>query len=280
MRLICPKCDAQYNVADDAIPKGGRDVQCSTCGHTWFQTEMSRVLSRPVSRVLSRPIPTAVKSESRDPKTAPSRDVGAYDVPHQHNAAGQHPLHQPKHRPVDASIANILREEAAREHKVSTPEKDKGTNTTPKAPKEPEASADLDETRQRIAKMTGEEGGTRSGEQPPGTNATNPRAVPSMGEINAVLRTREHNNSNDELTEAERLEAIRRQGFRRGFFLVTALFVVIVTPYVMADQIIKNLPQSSETMTQYVAVIDELRASMNVTITGIVDSLRALTGQG
>ena len=37
MRLICPKCDAQYNVADDAIPKGGRDVQCSTCGHTWFQ---------------------------------------------------------------------------------------------------------------------------------------------------------------------------------------------------------------------------------------------------
>ena len=37
MRLICPNCDAQYEVDDDAIPDGGRDVQCSNCGHAWFQ---------------------------------------------------------------------------------------------------------------------------------------------------------------------------------------------------------------------------------------------------
>lgn len=37
MRLICPNCDAHYEVPDDVIPPEGRDVQCSSCGNTWFQ---------------------------------------------------------------------------------------------------------------------------------------------------------------------------------------------------------------------------------------------------
>lgn len=37
MRLICPNCGAQYEVDPQVIPDGGRDVQCSNCGHTWFQ---------------------------------------------------------------------------------------------------------------------------------------------------------------------------------------------------------------------------------------------------
>lgn len=37
MRLICPNCEAQYEVPDGAIPEDGRDVQCSNCAHTWFQ---------------------------------------------------------------------------------------------------------------------------------------------------------------------------------------------------------------------------------------------------
>ncbi|UOA32636.1 hypothetical protein DSM110093_02438 [Sulfitobacter sp. DSM 110093] len=37
MRLICPNCDAQYEVPDEVMPLAGRDVQCSNCGQTWFQ---------------------------------------------------------------------------------------------------------------------------------------------------------------------------------------------------------------------------------------------------
>jgi predicted Zn finger-like uncharacterized protein len=37
MRLVCPNCDAEYEVDDAAIPPTGRDVQCSNCGHAWFQ---------------------------------------------------------------------------------------------------------------------------------------------------------------------------------------------------------------------------------------------------
>lgn len=37
MRLVCPNCGAQYEVDDRVIPDSGRDVQCSSCGHGWYQ---------------------------------------------------------------------------------------------------------------------------------------------------------------------------------------------------------------------------------------------------
>lgn len=37
MRLICPNCSAQYEIDATLIPDEGRDVQCSNCGHTWFE---------------------------------------------------------------------------------------------------------------------------------------------------------------------------------------------------------------------------------------------------
>lgn len=37
MRLVCPNCVAQYEVADGTIPDSGRDVQCANCNHVWFQ---------------------------------------------------------------------------------------------------------------------------------------------------------------------------------------------------------------------------------------------------
>ncbi|MEM9584515.1 MAG: zinc-ribbon domain-containing protein [Pseudomonadota bacterium] len=37
MRLVCPNCDAEYEVDDTLIPPEGRDVQCSNCSVTWFQ---------------------------------------------------------------------------------------------------------------------------------------------------------------------------------------------------------------------------------------------------
>ena len=45
MILLCPNCGAQYEVPEDHIPKKyGRDVQCSACNHTWFQTHPAQDL--------------------------------------------------------------------------------------------------------------------------------------------------------------------------------------------------------------------------------------------
>lgn len=37
MILTCPSCGTQYEVRDGAIPEGGRQVRCATCGHSWHQ---------------------------------------------------------------------------------------------------------------------------------------------------------------------------------------------------------------------------------------------------
>ena len=46
MRLLCPKCEADYEVSDDIIPSEGRDVQCSSCDETWFVKSRTALLER------------------------------------------------------------------------------------------------------------------------------------------------------------------------------------------------------------------------------------------
>jgi predicted Zn finger-like uncharacterized protein len=52
MRLICSKCAARYEVPEKNVPSSGREVQCSACGHAWFQTHPSpRNLQDPVKEL-------------------------------------------------------------------------------------------------------------------------------------------------------------------------------------------------------------------------------------
>ena len=64
MRLVCPNCEAKYEVPDDAIPDSGRDVQCASCGHAWFQTR-SRAVSAitPLTETVEAPAPVAAPPE-------------------------------------------------------------------------------------------------------------------------------------------------------------------------------------------------------------------------
>lgn len=76
MRLICPNCGAQYEVPRDAIPDAGRDVQCSNCGHAWFETPGA---SEALEDGQVAPAPQAMRSDVQvnDGQTArsePERD--------------------------------------------------------------------------------------------------------------------------------------------------------------------------------------------------------------
>ena len=37
MIISCPNCNKKFQVPDNAIPKAGRTVQCSSCSHEWMQ---------------------------------------------------------------------------------------------------------------------------------------------------------------------------------------------------------------------------------------------------
>ena len=50
MRIVCPNCASQYEVAPDAIPEAGRDVQCAKCAEIWFQNPpMQLTLEEPTA---------------------------------------------------------------------------------------------------------------------------------------------------------------------------------------------------------------------------------------
>ena len=72
MRLVCPNCDAKYEVPEDAIPETGRDVQCANCGHAWFQmrprTAETAPAAAPVVSPVVAPVPAAVASPEPEPE--------------------------------------------------------------------------------------------------------------------------------------------------------------------------------------------------------------------
>ncbi|AGT07631.1 zinc-ribbon domain-containing protein [Paracoccus aminophilus] len=73
MRLICPNCDAQYEIDSTLVPPKGRDVECSSCGQVWFQPG-ERSAPAAVAPVLSRPLSDSVLSILREEA---ARELGA-----------------------------------------------------------------------------------------------------------------------------------------------------------------------------------------------------------
>lgn len=74
MRLQCPNCDAEYEVVASAIPFDGRDVQCSNCGHGWFQAHPDFEVDYEIESVLYDPPPPLAQG-SEAPLPIPRREL-------------------------------------------------------------------------------------------------------------------------------------------------------------------------------------------------------------
>ena len=81
MIIICKSCNKNFNVTQNAIPKEGRLVQCSSCGNKWVQfPEVSKkvdtkksikpvsVKKTPKKRTVKRSGPTIYSSEYLEKK--------------------------------------------------------------------------------------------------------------------------------------------------------------------------------------------------------------------
>ncbi|MEO1637997.1 MAG: zinc-ribbon domain-containing protein [Pseudomonadota bacterium] len=255
MRLICPNCKSEYEVGDDAIPPGGREVQCSNCAQTWYQTD------KPVAA--PAPAEEAAAGTEADTEDAASDEI---------------PPAAPVRKPLDAAVAEILREEAARGDNLP-----RGGNAVPPptqpAPK-PAEVIDAGKTRERIAQMTIDEGGVTSAQAATGGGAAaaaagaNLRTIPDIQEINAALRARAQASDTSGLTEEEKEQAAERRGFRGGFFGVLILLALAIAPYFLADQITENLPQTADMMATYMETVDGLRDWL----TAQVETVRGMIG--
>ncbi|WP_103332192.1 zinc-ribbon domain-containing protein [Pseudotabrizicola formosa] len=266
MRLICPNCDAQYEVDDSAIPDTGRDVQCSNCGHAWFQTPESS--EDDLTDALYRePEPEAVPDAPAAVAQTDAPDDDAEDED------GMDPLPPPRagaapvRRVLDADVLAILREEAELELAARKAEAvgievqgDLGL-PPPVSPVVGSAAAAAaataaarTETDRRIATMKGEA-------VPQPRAAARRDLLPDIEEINSSLRPNDASGSRD---QGQHLAgASSGSGFRSGFALALLLAVVIVALYVMAPQISAQIPGAADAMTSYVAMIDSLRLSID-----------------
>ena len=95
-RLICPNCGAQYEVPTEVIPTEGRDVQCSACSNTWFQTHPDHDAA----------LADEVDAPSVEPVAPPEPEPIAEPVQE------QHPRPQATRRELDPDVSDVLREEA------------------------------------------------------------------------------------------------------------------------------------------------------------------------
>lgn len=71
MRIVCPNCASQYEVAQDAIPEAGRDVQCAKCSEIWFQDRPMQLTPEQAPLTLDDAAPAPMEQPAPEPEPEP-----------------------------------------------------------------------------------------------------------------------------------------------------------------------------------------------------------------
>lgn len=277
MRLTCPNCGAQYEVPNAVVPEAGRDVQCSNCGTTWFQHHPDHATPESAE-------PDAMAKPTAEPKPAPPTDPQA--EPDSAPKADPAPSAQ---RRLDPSVADILREEASREHAARAAEADGRIETQPDlglTEPAPDKARHAREARDRIQRLRGDPPATagvtpmRKGadddeDDEKEEDGIDPRSrrnlFPDIDEINSSLSASHDTTGPLAPVISEHMAlAPRSGGFRTGFRLAVVVCVGALVVYLMAPQIIGLWPDAKAPLAQYVQAVDDGRAALSATVADLL----------
>lgn len=265
MRLICPNCDAEYLVDDAAIPDTGRDVQCSNCGHAWFQLrpEVEAMLAQ--EEALFGAVeagPAASAAPTPTPTPTPAVET----------------VSEPVRRNLDESILSVLREEAEREaaaRRAEAPRIEAQVEMGLPEPSPAPAAGLTDATARRLARLKGLDPDARP--VPPPKPGSRRELLPDIEEINSSLKPTQRpvlDEDGEEISSAN-----TSSGFRSGFLLMLILAAALVAAYVMAPKIAQQFPSAEGAMTAYVAQVDAARLWLDGVLRGLTEQLQSVTGQ-
>jgi predicted Zn finger-like uncharacterized protein len=302
MRLICPNCDAQYEVDDKAIPLAGRDVQCSNCGHAWFQlppeveaeqAAEAALFDAPEAAADIPPVPV----ETDRTVIAPLVDAPPLPPAPAPATMTETPVATPSpaQRQIDESVLAVLREEAEREMiarrlDVQALETQQELGIDAAIAATIAAAGPQDATSRHIAGLKAEEP-----EEPPTPTVapapapafapdpkrelTRREMLPDIEEINSTLRPGDVAlNDDGEAFEIARRPEPGRSSFRSGFVLMLVIAVIGLLAYVMAPQISARLPAAKPAMDGYVQAVDAGRTWLDGATRGLIASLRGAAG--
>ena len=289
MRLICPNCSARYEVPADVIPAEGRDVQCSNCQETWFQTHPDTEPQTDVAQTLKEhfaqtepeaaPIPEQSDAVSEtDPidyefERALDQELDTIAEDDPDVAPAPAITHERSKREIDPSVADILREEAQREREQRAAEtfehQDEFALDTdePTSDPQPKKSGYIDPKLDDLDEMYND----TASDAP----ASSRDLLPDIEEINSTLRRDKKSANRDEPETQVQKNASGRRGFRAAIILLLLALAV----YAYADLITSNVPQLAPYLDAYVAQIDQWRAALSDQTSGFLTWLQAQADQ-
>lgn len=236
MRLVCPNCDAEYEVDRNMIPTGGRDVQCSNCATTWFQM--------------------------------PSADEDGMD-------AGAVPFvaARPRAPKIDPAAMNIIREEVARETGQRQQEANSARNG-PDDEEEatPEVQTASDQAQEQSPERPQKKQDTKrkQSERLPDIEEINSNLSPQAADAAAAEALHHDEDAGRKAYRA------RRRGFRLGFVLVLLCAVALLGVYIYSDEVSEQAPTLAAKIDAYVTFVDEKRYSLDDLAQHLIDQITAI----
>lgn len=258
MRLICPNCDAQYEVAEDAIPEEGRDVQCSSCGHAWYQLSPAMLAAEAAEAELF---------EASEAVAPPPPEVALEGEPVSEAVFAAPPPPPPMPaapaisttRSLDEDALALLREEAEREVQARSREENRL-----------EVQGDLglemaggSGAARRIAQIKGMEAEVAGQPEPLVRPSKGRDLLPDIEEINSTLSPEQGGLTLDEAGHRGSDLRNGRREFRLGFGLVLLVALLVVLLYMFAPRIGAAVPALAGILEGFVAAIDALRLGLD-----------------
>ncbi|MFZ5710228.1 MAG: zinc-ribbon domain-containing protein [Pseudomonadota bacterium] len=319
MRLVCSNCGAQYEVDDSVIPDNGRDVQCSNCGHAWFQPGRYQ----PAAEV-EVPEPGDWTEEAADPGAA--TDLDAPDP----GPAGTRVTAVDPARPV-AGVGQTTGEaagEASGQGGAGADGTASGTGDVSEAPSTgaaiqtahpsgPRRALDetmlsvLREEAEREARARREEGtadlevqpdlglseGSWAPAAPPeetvdlrqaahdadaagGARGRGRGLLPDIEEINSTLRAAPGRGTDDTDPHAQEVIARRRGDFRLGFSISLIVAVLLLALYVLAPSLAVQVPALAPALSAYVSAVNEARLWIDEMMRSSTEAMRGTAAGG
>lgn len=254
MRIVCPNCEAQYEIPDDVMPIDGRDVQCSNCDQAWFQYHPDADPpdgDGPLGKLglqTGFPPHPAKSSATYEPEAAPKPTVSKDG---------------PMRKTLDPEVADVLREEAEIETRARRAQQSDPLESQPDLGLE-----DLD-TKDR-SKETTEDDASPKAEAPisdalaapavaEGILESRRNRLPDIEEINSTLRSNSSRSPETDPGQTAQIEQHEARSSRLGFSLVVALFAVLVLAYVFAGPLAETFPPLEPMLTTYVGIVEPWR---------------------
>jgi len=266
MRLICPNCDAQYEVPDDVLPVVGRDVQCSNCGQTWFQHHPDHTAEDAAALSVTPPPDEEIALPPPPPPAAP----------------------QPERKQLDPAVADILRQEAEAEKAARRSQQSGSLESQPglgmdleEQRSEDDANRRAREARDRMARLRGDDAPQTQAAPPQSAVAASLGSrrdlLPDIEEINSTLRSGSSRTGAGAADIEPEYEAPTRQrmrrGFRTGFLTMLMIFIVLGTLYVLAPRLGVAVPSLEGPLQAYVDTINAGRGWLDTTLKSFLTKL-------